>query len=128
MTDLVFFYGTLMSGFKRPGRSRIDAKLTPRGRGRICATLFDMGIYPAAIPASDSTVRGEVHQMIDADVVLATLDELEGYRPGEPERACTRGSKRRSRSMTAASRRRGCTSTTRRSGEPSASSQATISN
>jgi len=85
MTDLVFFYGTLMSGFKRPGRSRIDAKLTLRGRGRICATLFDMGIYPAAIPASDSTVRGEVHQMIDADVVLATLDELEGYRPGEPD-------------------------------------------
>ena len=85
MTDLVFFYGTLMSGFKRPGRSRVDATLTLRGRGRICATLFDMGIYPAAIPASDSTVRGEVHQVIDADVVLAALDELEGYRPGEPD-------------------------------------------
>jgi len=85
MTDLVFFYGTLMSGFKRPGRSRIDAMLRPRGRGWICATLFDMGIYPAAIPASDSRVRGEVHQMIDADVVLAALDELEGYRPGEPD-------------------------------------------
>ena len=40
MTDLVFFYGTLMSGFKRPGRSRIDAKLTPIGRGTIGAALM----------------------------------------------------------------------------------------
>jgi hypothetical protein len=47
MTDLVFFYGTLMTAFKRPGRSRIDPKLTPVGRGSIHATLFDLGIYPA---------------------------------------------------------------------------------
>jgi gamma-glutamylcyclotransferase (GGCT)/AIG2-like uncharacterized protein YtfP len=85
MTDLVFFYGTLMSGFKRPGRSRIDPKLTPVGRGSITATLFDLGIYPAAIPASDERVRGEVHRMTDVECVLAALDELEGYRPGQPD-------------------------------------------
>ena len=86
MTDLVFFYGTLMSGFKRPGRSRIDPNLTPVGRGSIKATLFDLGIYPAAIPASDERVFGEVHRMSDADSVLAALDEIEGYRPGVTER------------------------------------------
>jgi gamma-glutamylcyclotransferase (GGCT)/AIG2-like uncharacterized protein YtfP len=85
MTDLVFFYGTLMSGFKRPGRSRIDPKLTPVGRGSIMATLFDLGIYPAAIPASDGRVLGEVHRMSDVDSVLAALDEIEGYRPGQPD-------------------------------------------
>ena len=85
MTDLVFFYGTLMSGFKRPGRSRIDPKLTPVGRGSITATLFDLGIYPAAIPASDERVVGEVHRMLDADGVLAALDEIEGYRPSLPD-------------------------------------------
>ena len=85
MTDLVFFYGTLMSGFKRPGRSRIDPKLTPVGRGSINATLFDLGIYPAAIPASDERVFGEVHRMSDIDSVLAELDEIEGYRPGQPD-------------------------------------------
>jgi gamma-glutamylcyclotransferase (GGCT)/AIG2-like uncharacterized protein YtfP len=85
MTDLVFFYGTLMSGFKRPGRSRIDPKLTPVGRGSINATLFDLGIYPAAIPASEERVLGEVHRMSDADSVLAALDEIEGYRPGQPD-------------------------------------------
>ena len=85
MTDLVFFYGTLMSGFKRPGRSRIDPKLTPVGRGSIKATLFDLGIYPAAIPASEGRVLGEVHRMSDVDSVLAALDEIEGYRPGQPD-------------------------------------------
>jgi gamma-glutamylcyclotransferase (GGCT)/AIG2-like uncharacterized protein YtfP len=85
MTDLVFFYGTLMSGFKRPGRSRVDVKLSPVGRGSICAALFDLGIYPAAVPASDGTVWGEVHRMLDVDAVLTALDEIEGFRPGQPD-------------------------------------------
>lgn len=85
MTNLVFFYGTLMSGFKRRGRSRIETKLAAQGRGWIPAALFDLGIYPAAVPASDSRVWGEVHRMLDADGVLAALDEIEGVRPGEPD-------------------------------------------
>jgi gamma-glutamylcyclotransferase (GGCT)/AIG2-like uncharacterized protein YtfP len=85
MTDLVFFYGTLMTGFKRAGRSRIDSKLTPVGRGWMAATLFDLGIYPAAIPASDSRVWGEAHRMVDGDDVLAALDEIEGFRPSQPD-------------------------------------------
>jgi len=52
LTELVFFYGTLMSGFKRRGGERIDPKLQPVGHGRIQAALFDLGIYPAAIPGS----------------------------------------------------------------------------
>jgi len=84
VTDLVFFYGTLMSGFKRPGRQRLDAKLTPLGRGSIRAQLFDVGLYPAAIPASDASVQGELHRMVDADV-LHELDEIEGYRPEQPD-------------------------------------------
>jgi gamma-glutamylcyclotransferase (GGCT)/AIG2-like uncharacterized protein YtfP len=85
MTDLVFFYGTLMSGFRRPGRARLDHALTPLGRGWIGAALFDLGIYPAAIPAADGHVWGEVHQMLDTDSVLTTLDEIEGYSPKEPD-------------------------------------------
>ena len=84
MTDLVFFYGTLMSGFKRPGRERLDAKLTPIGRGSIPAALFDVGLYPAAIPATDACVQGELHRMSD-DSVLHDLDEIEGFRPEEPD-------------------------------------------
>jgi gamma-glutamylcyclotransferase (GGCT)/AIG2-like uncharacterized protein YtfP len=85
LTDLVFFYGTLMSGFKREGRARLDAMLTPLGRGWIHAALFDLGLYPAAIPATDSKVWGEVHRMVDIKAVLSTLDEIEGFSPAEPD-------------------------------------------
>jgi gamma-glutamylcyclotransferase (GGCT)/AIG2-like uncharacterized protein YtfP len=85
MTDLVFFYGTLMSGFRREGRSRIDPILKLEGRGWIEAALFDLGIYPAAIRATDSRVRGEVHRMLNRQAALAALDEIEGYRPDQPD-------------------------------------------
>lgn len=81
---LVFFYGTLMRGFDRAGRTRVDAQLEPIGRGWINAALFDMGLYPAAIPASDSRVWGEVYGMHQPDTVLPALDEVEGYSITEP--------------------------------------------
>jgi gamma-glutamylcyclotransferase (GGCT)/AIG2-like uncharacterized protein YtfP len=85
MTDLVFFYGTLMSAFRRQGRSSIEQKLQPAGRGSIGAELFDLGIYPGAIAAEHSRVWGEVHRMVDGEAVVAALDEIEGYRPGQPD-------------------------------------------
>jgi gamma-glutamylcyclotransferase (GGCT)/AIG2-like uncharacterized protein YtfP len=85
MPELVFFYGTLMTPFQRTGRLHIDQHLIPVGRGRIAAALFDLGIYPAAVPDRDSCVWGEVYEATHPFVVLQTLDELEGYRPGEPD-------------------------------------------
>jgi gamma-glutamylcyclotransferase (GGCT)/AIG2-like uncharacterized protein YtfP len=74
-----------MSGFERPGRARLDTLLEPAGRGWIPAALFDLGIYPAAVPADDSRVWGEVHRMRDIDAVLSSLDEIEGYRSEQPD-------------------------------------------
>ena len=87
MPKLVFFYGTLMTPFNRPGRMRIDSQLTFKGHGSIAAALFDLGMYPAAVPADHDTsrVRGEIYQMINAADVLAVLDEIEGYRSTEPD-------------------------------------------
>ena len=88
MGDHVFFYGTLMAPFNRPGRQRITPKLTFKGRGTIHAALFDLGIYPAAIPAADnSLVWGEVYETSEPGPVLAVLDEIEGYRHSEPDRS-----------------------------------------
>lgn len=88
MGDHVFFYGTLMSPFNRPGRQRITPKLSYSGRGSIRAALFDLGIYPAAVPAEDdSRVWGEVYQTSELSSVLSALDEIEGYRPSEPDRS-----------------------------------------
>ena len=85
MTHRVFFYGTLMSWFKRQGRTRVDLALELVGHGWIQAVLFDLGLYPAAIPAPDSRVRGELHRMLEPESVLTTLDDIEGYRPVRPE-------------------------------------------
>lgn len=88
VADHVFFYGTLMSPFNRPGRQRITSKLAFQGRGTIHAALFDLGIYPAAIPADDSSrVWGEVYETSDLQGVLAVLDEIEGHRPSSPDRS-----------------------------------------
>jgi len=83
--ELAFFYGTLMTPFNRTGRLHIDQHLAFRGRGSIAAALFDLGIYPAAVPAADGRMRGEVYELADPLAALRSLDELEGYAPGEPE-------------------------------------------
>ncbi|MDE3156660.1 MAG: gamma-glutamylcyclotransferase [Acidobacteriota bacterium] len=85
MTDLVFFYGTLMRGFARPGRAQLETSLRPVGRGWIQAALFDVGIYPAAVPASEGRVRGEVYRMLESAPVLRELDAIEGYRADDPD-------------------------------------------
>lgn len=87
MAALVFFYGTLMAGFDRRRRAGIDNKLTYIGRGSIQGALFDLGLYPAAVPAPDGHVWGEVYEMTEPETVLAALDEIEGYRHDDSDRS-----------------------------------------
>ena len=79
--ELAFFYGTLMTGFDRRRRLGMDSRMSFRGRGWIEGALFDLGLYPAAIPATGRKVHGEVFELIDPQAVLPALDEVEGYRP-----------------------------------------------
>jgi gamma-glutamylcyclotransferase (GGCT)/AIG2-like uncharacterized protein YtfP len=85
LTDLVFFYGTLMSAFRRSNDEPVSVALTPLGQGWISAALFDLGAYPGAIPSPGSRVRGELHRMHDSAAALRTLDEFEGCRPGDDD-------------------------------------------
>ncbi len=90
MRELVFFYGTLMAGFDRRRRAGIDDKLKYMGRGAIQGALFDLGLYPAAIPAPEGRVWGEVYEMSEPATVLAALDDIEGYRHDDPDRSLYR--------------------------------------
>src|SRR5512139_1231019 len=74
-----------MTGFDRRRRAGIEGKLSFTGRGWIRAALFDLGIYPAAVPTSDVAVWGEVYEMVEPSAVLAVLDEIEGYSATTPE-------------------------------------------
>lgn len=87
MSERVFFYGTLRTGFNRTTRAGVDAYLKFSGNGWISGKLFDLGLYPAAVPATDAKVFGEVFEITDAPAVLEALDRIEGYLPAEPERS-----------------------------------------
>ena len=49
--------------------------------------MFDLGLYPAVIPASDGRIWGEVYEMTEPATVLAALDDIEGYRHDDPDRS-----------------------------------------
>jgi gamma-glutamylcyclotransferase (GGCT)/AIG2-like uncharacterized protein YtfP len=82
-----FFYGTLMTGFDRRRRAGIENRMSVVGRGSIQGALYDLGIYPAAVPAADGHVWGEVYRLHEPDPVLAVLDEIEGYAATDPDRS-----------------------------------------
>lgn len=87
MSQLIFFYGTLMAGFDRRRRAGIDDKLTYVGRAQIRGQLYDLGLYPVAVPAPDGEVWGEVYRTDAADEVLVALDDIEGYRADDPDKS-----------------------------------------
>lgn len=87
MSELIFFYGTLMAGFDRRRRAGIDDKLSYVGRAHIRGHLFDLGLYPAAVPAPDGQVWGEVYRTESPADVLAALDDIEGYRADDPDKS-----------------------------------------
>jgi len=74
-----------MAGFDRRRRAGIDDRLHYMGRGAIQGALFDLGLYPAVIPATDGRVWGEVSEVSDPATVLAALDDIEGYRDDDPD-------------------------------------------
>lgn len=79
-----------MAGFDRRRRAGIDDKLRYIGRGSIRASLFDLGLYPAAVPAAEGLVWGEVYEITDEATVLAALDDIEGYRHDDSDRSLYR--------------------------------------
>ncbi len=87
VADAAFFYGTLMAGFDRRRRAGIDSDMRYLGRGYITGALFDLGIYPAAVPSTDGRIWGEVYEFDDGERVLAVLDDIEGYTHDDPDRS-----------------------------------------
>ena len=87
MSDLIFFYGTLMAGFDRRRRAGMDDKLSYVGRAYIRGHMFDLGLYPAVVPAPEGQVWGEVYRMADQALVLEAMDDIEGYRADDPDKS-----------------------------------------
>ena len=92
--SLLFVYGTLMRGganerfLASPDRARFVEEARVRGQ------LYDIGEFPALVPAEDdepeSWVYGEIYALENPDILLKTLDVIEGVNEAYPERSLFR--------------------------------------
>lgn len=76
-----------MAGFERRRRAGIDDRLAYLGRGWIQGNLYDLGLYPAAVPASEGRIWGELYGTDDPERVFPALDALEGYDQDKPDQS-----------------------------------------
>lgn len=82
----VFVYGTLMSSSASPTAelSSLLERVRPywrhAGTGFINAWLYDLGRYPGAVfdPSSSDHVFGEIYEVLNAKMLLRSLDRYEG--------------------------------------------------
>ena len=68
--QLLAIFGSDIEDSERPGQH---------------ASLYDLGLYPAAVPDEESRVWGEVFELKDPTAVLEALDEIEGYSADHPD-------------------------------------------
>jgi gamma-glutamylcyclotransferase (GGCT)/AIG2-like uncharacterized protein YtfP len=77
----LFVYGTLRSKVDIPVKQEIVKHWQLVGESEIKGKLYDMGDYPAAVPAGSgehSTIKGEVYMINEPVPVFAVLDKYEG--------------------------------------------------
>ncbi|ULQ55121.1 gamma-glutamylcyclotransferase [Flavihumibacter rivuli] len=83
----LFVYGSLRKGFQHPAYEYIRQYFDFVADARVNGLLYDMGEYPAAIPAdTDKTIIGELYVIRNADEfdwAIAQLDDYEGVDPEE---------------------------------------------
>jgi len=92
----LFVYGSLRSGFKSPAYEYISRFFSFVGDAKVKGKLFDLGSYPAGVPANnDSFIIGELYtikhkpefawaigQLDDYEGVSVEPDEIQLYKRG----------------------------------------------
>lgn len=90
-TRHLFVYGSLRSGFRSPAYEYISRYFHFVDEARVKGRLYDLGSYPAAIPAQEETfIKGELYvikQEAEFSWAIGQLDDYEGVitEPGEPQ-------------------------------------------
>lgn len=83
----LFVYGSLRSEFKSPAYEYISRFFSIDGDAKVKGKLFDMGPYPAAVPANDSFIVGELYTIRNEQEfgwAIGQLDDYEGV-SAEPD-------------------------------------------
>lgn len=85
----LFVYGSLRRGFQHPVFDYIKNHFTFVADGKVDGLLYDLGTYPAAIPATDG--KGLVGELFvakseeDFEWAISQLDDYEGLNPEADE-------------------------------------------
>ncbi len=85
----IFVYGSLRKGFHHPAYAYISRYFHLLSEAKVKGVLYDMGEYPAALPATDEKfIIGELYEINNPDELgwaMAQLDDYEGLNaePGE---------------------------------------------
>jgi gamma-glutamylcyclotransferase (GGCT)/AIG2-like uncharacterized protein YtfP len=86
----LFVYGSLRSGFRHPAYEYISRFFNLVAIGKVRGRLFDMGNYPAGVPADeDFFITGELYRVkneAEFSWAIGQLDDYEGVKP-EPGEA-----------------------------------------
>ena len=84
MTDHLFVFGTLLSGYDHPMARRLSREAELLGEARCQGRLYLVKHYPGMILSIDAAdqVFGELFRMRDANALLARLDAYEGCAEG----------------------------------------------
>lgn len=76
----LFVYGSLRSGFRSPAYEYISRYFTLVGDAKVKGKLFDMGDYPAAIPAGDDAfILGELYVIKNESEFSWAIGQLDDY-------------------------------------------------
>ena len=76
----LFVYGSLRSGFRSPVYEYISRFFTFMGEAKVKGKLFDMGSYPAGIPANDDHfIIGELYDILDESEFSWAIGQLDDY-------------------------------------------------
>jgi gamma-glutamylcyclotransferase (GGCT)/AIG2-like uncharacterized protein YtfP len=76
----LFVYGTLRSGFKSPVYDYISRYFHFVGDAKAKGKLFDMGNYPAGVPANEDVfILGELYEINNPDEFAWAIGQLDDY-------------------------------------------------
>ncbi len=76
----LFVYGSLRSGFHSPVYEYISRFFTFVGKAKVKGKLFDLGEYPAAIPADEDVfITGELYLVKNQQEFSWAIGQLDDY-------------------------------------------------
>ena len=75
----LFVYGSLRSEFKSHAFEYISRFFSFEGIGRVNGKLFDMGTYPAGVPAADAFIVGELYAIRNEPEFSWAMGQLDDY-------------------------------------------------